>query len=74
MRQMVEKINQEVNWDWLPAMGQWVTGQAVTIQQIPAPTFQEARRAAYVKEQFERLNLDQVEVDEVHNVYGLIPG
>jgi tripeptide aminopeptidase len=74
MRRLVEKINREVNWDWLPAMSQWVTGQAVTIQQIPAPTFQEALRAAYVKEQFELLNLDQVEVDEAHNVYGLIPG
>ena len=43
---------------------------AIQIQQIPAPTFQESRRAEFVRELFERERLQDVSVDEVGNVYG----
>ncbi len=48
--------------------------QTIAIQQIPAPTFAEARRAAYIEQQFARLGLQDVEQDALHNVYGRLPG
>ncbi len=48
--------------------------RAVEIQQIPAPTFQEGPRAAYVREQFVRAGLSQVAEDPLHNVLALRHG
>jgi len=51
--------------------------EAVTIQQIPAPTFHEERRAAYVYERFRNLptlDPDSVLIDDLYNVYGRLPG
>ena len=45
---------------------------ALQIQQIPAPTFHESRRAEFVRRLFEQEGLKQVSVDEVGNVYGLL--
>ncbi len=50
-----------------------VMATAVTIQQIPAPTFAEAARAAYVQSQFEAIGLRDAAQDGLHNVYGRIP-
>jgi len=47
---------------------------AIAIQQIPSPTFHEGERAACVKELFKRKMLEQVEEDDLHNVYGLYSG
>ena len=47
---------------------------AVQIQQIPSPTFHESRRAEFVRGLFEREGLQEVAMDEVGNVYGLVPG
>lgn len=44
------------------------------IQQIPAPTFAEAERAAFVAEQMATLGLADVGQDALHNVYGRFPG
>jgi tripeptide aminopeptidase len=49
-----------------------VLSEALTIQSIPAPTFHEAERAAYVQKRFE--GLEHVEIDDVFNVYGCLPG
>ncbi len=46
---------------------------AVRIQQIPAPTFHEAERARFVREQWQALGLP-VEQDETGNVYALLRG
>lgn len=46
----------------------------VAVQQVPAPTFAEARRAAFVEAQMRRLGLDDVAQDALHNVYGRFPG
>lgn len=46
----------------------------VQIQQIPAPTFLEARRAQFVRGMFEAEDLQGVSVDRVHNVYACLPG
>src|SRR5690242_2381098 len=45
---------------------------AVQIQQIPAPTFNETRRAQFVHNLFESESLSEVSMDEVGNVYGLL--
>ena len=43
---------------------------AIHIQQIPAPTFQEGKRAELVRGLFEREELQDVSIDEVGNIYG----
>jgi tripeptide aminopeptidase len=47
---------------------------AVTLQQIPAPTFNEGRRAAFVLQQFRREGLSDVFMDPTGNAYGRMPG
>lgn len=51
-----------------------IVALAVKIQQIPAPTFAEAERAAFVQARFDALGLADVWRDEIDNVYGRIPG
>ncbi len=46
---------------------------AIAIQQIPAPTFAEARRAKEIKSRFEVLGLVEVHKDQMDNVYGRYP-
>ncbi|KPV46295.1 peptidase M20, partial [Kouleothrix aurantiaca] len=47
---------------------------AIAIQQIPAPTFDEAARGAYVAAQMQALGLQDVDTDAIGNVYGRRPG
>jgi acetylornithine deacetylase/succinyl-diaminopimelate desuccinylase-like protein len=47
-----------------------IVQRAITIQQIPAPTFEEQQRTAYMKSQFVALDLQNVTSDAVDNVYG----
>lgn len=47
---------------------------AITIQQIPAPTFAEEQRARFVYDQMINSGLEQVHMDALHNVYGCLPG
>jgi tripeptide aminopeptidase len=49
---------------------QRVIQDAVTIQQIPAPTFEEQRRAEFLRDRFAETGLQDVEIDEVYNVCG----
>jgi acetylornithine deacetylase/succinyl-diaminopimelate desuccinylase-like protein len=46
----------------------------IAIQQIPAPTFLEAQRAAYIRDQFLKEGLSDVFTDEIGNVFARIPG
>ena len=39
---------------------------------IPAPTFDEAERAAYVAERLQAIGLAEVQIDSIHNVSGLL--
>ncbi|MGH2538355.1 MAG: M20/M25/M40 family metallo-hydrolase [Candidatus Promineifilaceae bacterium] len=48
--------------------------QVIAIQQIPAPTFAESRRADHIQAQFGRLGLSDVSQDDSFNVYGRLPG
>ena len=43
---------------------------AIQIQQIPAPTFDEAKRAEFVREVFSSEGLSDVSIDDTGNVYG----
>jgi acetylornithine deacetylase/succinyl-diaminopimelate desuccinylase-like protein len=45
---------------------------AIQIQQIPAPTFHEAKRAEFVRKSFVEEGLQDVMIDDVGNVYGLL--
>lgn len=47
---------------------------AIQIQQIPAPTFDESRRAAFVYEKFIAENLADVHIDPTGNVLARLPG
>jgi acetylornithine deacetylase/succinyl-diaminopimelate desuccinylase-like protein len=51
-----------------------VIEDAVTICQIPAPTFQEARRAEHVRNRMQRLGLGDPQMDEAGNVISELPG
>lgn len=51
-----------------------ILDQAIAIQQIPAPTFNEAERAAFVHQQFIQEDLALVQIDELNNVYACLPG
>ena len=51
-----------------------IVEQAIAVQQIPAPTFAEAQRAAYLETRFAEIGLVDVAQDELHNVYGRYPG
>lgn len=46
----------------------------IEICEIPAPTFQEERRAAWFKDRFAKLGLKNVRIDKVGNVIGERPG
>lgn len=50
-----------------------IVATAVAIQQIPAPTFAEAERAAFIEQQFQALGLVDVTHDALWNVYGRYP-
>ncbi len=46
----------------------------LAVQQIPAPTFEEAQRAEAIEARFQALGLLDVAQDALHNVYGRIAG
>lgn len=74
MRKLVKQFQRQMQWDTLDALVDWVVDTAISIQQIPAPTFQEEARANYVAQQYTTLGLTQISLDNQHNVYGLMPG
>lgn len=74
MKQRVDEVAATTDWTTLPQLASWVVERAVEIQQVPAPTFDEAERARLVAEHFTALGLAHVDIDSVHNVYGLLPG
>ena len=51
-----------------------IVAQIVAIQQVPAPTFDEARRAEYMAAQFRAAGVAEVSRDGLHNVFARLPG
>src|SRR5258708_16372543 len=47
---------------------------AIQIQQIPAPTFEEGRRAEFARTLFIKEGLKDVSIDSVNNVFARWPG
>jgi len=60
--------------DWVHRAQDLLADETVRVTEIPAPTFAEGKRAAYVAERFARLGLEQVELAADGNVYGLLQG
>ena len=48
--------------------------RTIAIQSIPAPTFSEGARAAWIHKEFSRLDLPQPEQDPIGNIYLRVPG
>jgi acetylornithine deacetylase/succinyl-diaminopimelate desuccinylase-like protein len=59
---------------WAETHAARVVEEAIRICEIPAPTFEEAERAAYVKARFQALGLQDVTIDAAGNVRGRRPG
>ncbi len=74
MNEQIIEINRSLNWQWLPPLTDKTIQLAIDIQQIPAPTFEEAQRAEFVANYFRRLKLDNIEIDDVQNVYSRLRG
>jgi acetylornithine deacetylase/succinyl-diaminopimelate desuccinylase-like protein len=71
---LIDKFDRMIKGRWIDELAAWTIEEAIAIQQIPAPTFDEKRRAEYVLSLFKGFDLEQVEMDEFYNVYGLLRG
>lgn len=56
---------------WLSHNLEPVLNETLHLCQIPAPTFEEAERAAYVAARMQEIGLDDVQTDALHNVTGI---
>lgn len=74
MKQQIAEWNKQINWKVINKAVDWIIDQSIAIQQIPAPTFNEEKRALYVAEQFKQLGLKNVQIDSLFNVVGLMEG
>jgi tripeptide aminopeptidase len=74
MKQLVKNTFRQSQWQTLPTLARWVIEEGIRVQQIPAPTFFEEQRAAYVSQQFTALGLTSVSIDSQKNVFGLLKG
>ena len=61
-------------FQWIDTHVDRIVEEAIRICEIPAPTFEEAERAAYVKRRFAQLGLADVIIDGAGNVRGRRPG
>jgi tripeptide aminopeptidase len=59
--------------DWLAKNTAWITDEQARITEIPAPSFQEAQRAAYLRRALAACGL-RVRTDDIGNVIGERPG
>ena len=59
--------------DWLARNTAWITDEQTRITEIPAPSFQEAQRAAYLRRALAACGL-RVRSDDIGNVIGERPG
>jgi tripeptide aminopeptidase len=59
--------------DWLAKNTSWITDEQIRITEIPAPSFQETQRAAYLRRALAACGL-RVRTDDIGNVIGERPG
>ncbi|MCA9894169.1 MAG: hypothetical protein KC615_14365, partial [Anaerolineae bacterium] len=74
MKNTVGELFKTINWSDLDSLKDWIIDFGIKVQQIPAPTFEEGVRAEFMEQTFIDCGLQQVERDELNNVYGLLPG
>ena len=74
MKQQIADWNKRIQWNDLNEQFDWILQQGIAIQQIPAPTFSEKPRAEYVAQQFRQFGLQNINVDELYNVTGVMHG
>lgn len=74
MRKLVKEVHRSFDWSKLDSLAHWVLEEGIRIQQIPAPTFDEQRRAEYVLNRFREFGLQDVWIDERFNAYGRLVG
>ncbi len=51
-----------------------LVADTIELNQIAAPTFDEGRKGNYIRACFEQIGLENVRLDEVGNVIGILPG
>ncbi|MFQ5923046.1 MAG: M20/M25/M40 family metallo-hydrolase [Anaerolineales bacterium] len=54
-------------------LDRWID-RTLAIQSIPAPTFEEAERAAFLRSEFEALGVAHLDQDDIGNLFARIPG
>ncbi|PJF27592.1 MAG: peptidase M20 [Phototrophicales bacterium] len=74
MKNWLPIFEQKFNSALISGYVERVIDLAIAVQQIPAPTFEEQQRAHFVRDQFLSMELQAVEIDDLYNVYGMIPG
>jgi len=61
-------------FSWFPIREQELRRMQVEIARIPAPPFGESARAKWLYDKFIGIGLHEVEIDELGNVVGVLPG
>jgi tripeptide aminopeptidase len=61
-------------FDWINTHGRELAETQMEVSRIPAPPFQEARRADWLRARFVHLGLDDVHIDAAGNAIGVRPG
>jgi tripeptide aminopeptidase len=74
MKNWLPIFEQKFNSALISGYVEQVIDLAIAIQQIPAPTFDEQKRAQFVRDQFLSMGLQAVDIDDLYNVYGMMPG
>jgi acetylornithine deacetylase/succinyl-diaminopimelate desuccinylase-like protein len=54
-------------------LDRWIE-RTLDVQSIPAPTFDESERAVFLRSEFEASGVNQLEQDEIGNLFARIPG
>lgn len=72
-RQLSRTLNEQSR-KWYPILAniknEDVLHEAINVQQIPAPTFEEEQRADYLEHRFEQMAFDHLDRDTLGNIYG----
>lgn len=71
-KRFLDRFHKAIGLDWIEQQGIMddTLQQALKVQAIPAPTFDEYQRAGYVRDEFIRHGLLDVDIDDLGNVYG----
>ncbi len=60
--------------DHVSSIKEVMLANAVMIGEIPAPTFKEERRIAFLRDRFTEAGLEKISIDEMENAVAVIPG